>query len=292
MLTGAITALATPFRAGRVDVSSLVSFVEWQIDQGIDGLLACGCTGEAATLTHDEHLLVVKTVVEAADGRVPVLAGTGRNDTRSTVELSREVDSMSGVSALLVITPYYNKPTAAGLVAHFEAVADAVARPVIVYNVPGRTGVDITPETVARLAAHPRIAGIKDAAGSAERVTAMLSLGLPEDFSILSGDDAIAMAQVALGGRGVISVVSNVAPAATAELVAQTAAGNLDAARKIQNRLYPVIKALFMQTNPIPVKCALSLAGRMENELRLPLTRLDEALVPRLEQVLREADLL
>ena len=215
MLSGAITALATPFRGGKVDVSALSTFVEWQIDQGIDGLLACGCTGEAATLTNDEHLLVVRTVLDAADGRVPVLAGTGKNDTRSTVELSREVDAM-GVDALLVITPYYNKPVAAGQIAHYRAVADNVSSPVIVYNVPGRTGTNMAPGTVVALAEHPRISGIKDAAGSAERVTAMLSLGLPDDFSILSGDDAIAMAQVALGGRGVVSVVSNIAPSAMA----------------------------------------------------------------------------
>ena len=275
MIAGAITALATPFREGRVDVAALASFVEWQIDQGIDGLLACGCTGEAATLLHDEHVRVVETVLSAADGRVPVMAGTGKNDTRSTLELSMEVAGM-GVDGLLLITPYYNKPVAAGQLAHYRAVADAVDCPVLVYNVPGRTGTNMAPETIAELARHPHIAGVKDAAGSAERGTAMYSAGLPDDFSVLSGDDAIAMAQVALGAVGVISVVSNIAPAAMAELMAMTMEGNLQAARKIQNRLYPLIRALFVESNPIPVKYALSEMELMRNELRLPLTSLSE----------------
>ncbi|MBN1433950.1 4-hydroxy-tetrahydrodipicolinate synthase [Candidatus Fermentibacterales bacterium] len=291
MFRGAITALVTPFRNGRVDTAALSSLAEWQIEKGIDGLLACGCTGEAAALTHEEHLHVVRTVLDAADGRVPVLAGTGKNDTRSTVELSAEVSAM-GVDGVLVITPYYNKPVAEGQIAHYRAVADAVECPLIVYNVPGRTGTNMTPETIAELAGHPRIAGIKDAAGSAERVTAMLCLGLPEDFAILSGDDALAMAQVALGAKGVISVVSNIAPAAVAELVALTETGSLAAARKLQGRLYPLIRAMFLETNPIPVKCALSLMGMIENEPRLPLTPLSDSCLPALRAAMEGADLL
>jgi len=288
VFAGAITALVTPFRGGKVDSGAISRLVNWQIESGIDGLLACGCTGEAATLEHDEHLGVIEAVLMAADGRVPVLAGTGKNDTASTVELSVEADAM-GVDGILLITPYYNKPTPEGQVAHFSAVADSVKAPVILYNVPGRTGTCITPETVAKLSRHSGIAAIKDAAGSAERVTAIRELC---HIDILSGDDPIAMAQVALGAAGVISVISNIAPGEMSELVARTAAGELEEARAIQDRLYPVMKAMFLQTNPIPVKKALSMMGMIENELRLPLTPLEDRYVSKLRAVLRESGIL
>lgn len=288
MFSGAITALVTPFKNGAVDEDSLDVLVNWQIEKGIDGLLACGCTGEAATLSNREHLLVIGKVMEAAAGRVPVIAGTGKNDTASSIELSREAAAM-GVDAVLLITPYYNKPTPRGQIEHYTSVADAVDCPVILYNVPGRTGTNMLPETVAVLSRHPSIVAIKDAAGSAERVTAIRNLC---DITILSGDDPIAMAQVALGGSGVISVVSNIAPAEMSNLVHFTAAGELDRAREIQTRLYPLIKAMFLETNPIPVKKALSLMGMINDELRLPLVSMSEELVPELKRILGEAGII
>ena len=288
MFGGAITALVTPFRNGAVDLDALNGLVNWQIEKGIDGLLACGCTGEAATLTTEEQLLVIRKVMEAAGGRVPVIAGSGTNATASSIELSLEAAAM-GVDAVLLITPYYNKPTPKGQIEHYTRVADAVDCPVILYNVPGRTGTNILPATIAVLSRHPRIVAIKDAAGSAERVTAIRNLC---DITILSGDDPLAMAQVALGGSGVISVVSNIAPSEMSDIISLTVAGELDAARTIQSRLYPVIKAMFLETNPIPVKKALSLMGLITDELRLPLVSMSGELVPELKGVLEEAGIL
>ncbi|HOA04681.1 MAG TPA: 4-hydroxy-tetrahydrodipicolinate synthase [Candidatus Fermentibacter daniensis] len=286
--TGAWTALVTPFRNGAVDYEALGRLIDMQIDEGIDGLVACGCTGEAATLRHDEHLEVVRFTVARAAGRVPVIGGSGKNDTAQTVALSKEVSAL-GVDGLLVITPYYNKPTQEGLVAHFEAVAGASDSPVVVYNVPGRTGVSIAPATVAKLAAHPGIVCIKEAGGAVERVTAIRTLC---DIGILSGDDHLALAEVATGADGVISVVSNVAPAATAEMMRLGLDNRFDAARKINNRLYPLIGALFVESNPIPVKCALAMMGIIENELRLPLTPMRQDLRGGLEAAMRTAGLL
>lgn len=288
MFSGAITALVTPFRNGAVDLDALNGLVNWQIEKGIDGLLACGCTGEAATLTTEEQLLVIEKVMEATAGRVPVIAGTGTNATASSIELSLEAAAM-GVDGVLLITPYYNKPTPKGQIEHYTKVADAVDCPVILYNVPGRTGTNMLPATIAVLSRHPRIVAIKDAAGSAERVTAIRNLC---DITILSGDDPLAMAQVALGGSGVISVVSNIAPSEMSDLISLTAAGELDAARAIQAKLYPVIKAIFLETNPIPVKKALSLMGLITDEMRLPLVSMSGELVPELKGVLEEAGIL
>jgi len=247
--------------------------------------VACGCTGEAATLSVDEHLEVVGAVLDAAGGRVPVIAGAGKNDTRAAVELSRRVAAL-GVDGILLITPYYNKPTPAGQVAHFTRAADAVDCDVILYNVPGRTGVNMTPETIAELAGHPRIVAVKDAAGAAERVSAIRELC---GIDVLSGDDALAMAQVALGATGVISVVSNLAPDRMAELVRLTATGDLEAARGIQDALFPLMRSLFLETSPGPVKKALSMMGRIRDELRLPLVPAGERLVPVLKAAMERA---
>jgi len=288
VFSGAITALVTPFRNGAVDEDSLRTLVNWQIENGIDGLLACGCTGEAATLTTAEQLRVIETVMETAGGRVPVIAGSGTNATASSIELSLEAAAM-GVDGVLLITPYYNKPTPNGQIEHYTKVADAVDCPVILYNVPGRTGTNMLPETIAVLSRHPRIVAIKDAAGSVERVTAISNLC---DITILSGDDPLVMAQVALGGSGVISVVSNIAPSEMSDLVSLTAAGKLDPARALQARLYPVIKAMFLETNPGPVKKALSMMGMISDELRLPLVSMSEEFVPELKGVLEKAGIL
>ncbi|NLP04380.1 4-hydroxy-tetrahydrodipicolinate synthase [Candidatus Fermentibacteria bacterium] len=283
--SGAWTAIVTPFRNGAVDLPALRALVEWQISEGIDGLVACGCTGEAATLSREEHLAVIETVLDTASGRVPVIGGAGRNDTSATVALARDVAKL-GVSGLLVITPYYNKPTPAGLEAHYSAVADAAGIPVMAYNVPGRTGTNMSPETVARIAGHPLVCAIKDAAGPAERVTAIRALS---PIAVLSGDDALALAQIALGATGVVSVASNVAPAAVVEMVAKALRSDFEGARKINDRLHPLFGALFLETNPIPVKKALELMGRIGGDLRLPLTGMSPSLVPRLQEAMAAA---
>lgn len=283
--SGAWTAIVTPFRNGQVDHAALRALVDWQISEGIDGLVACGCTGEAATLSREEHLSVVETVLEAASGRVPVIGGAGKNDTAATVDLARAVAGL-GVAGLLVITPYYNKPTPAGLEAHYSAVADAAGIPVMAYNVPGRTGTNMSPETVARIAGHPLVCAIKDAAGAAERVTAIRALS---PVAVLSGDDALALAQIALGATGVVSVASNIAPAAVAGMVRKALRSDLDGARRLNDRLHPLFGALFLETNPIPVKKALELMGRIGGELRLPLTGMSQSLVPRLQEAMAAA---
>ncbi len=288
MFKGALTALVTPFKGGRVDYDALARLIDWQLEEGIDGLVACGCTGEAATLDQGEHLEVVRFTVERVRGRVPVLGGSGRNDTASTAMLSGEVARL-GVDGLLVITPYYNKPTQEGLLAHFEAVAASSDKPLVIYNVPGRTCVSISPETVARLSVNPLIAAIKEAGGAAERVTAIRALC---GITILSGDDHLALAEAALGADGVISVVSNVAPAAVAEMMALAAGNRFDTARTINDRLHPLMNALFLETNPIPVKHALHLMGMIEDELRLPLQPLRADLRARLGAAMREAGVL
>lgn len=283
--SGTWTAIVTPFRNGQVDHAALRALVDWQVSEGIDGLVACGCTGEAATLSREEHLSVVETVLEAASGRVPVIGGAGKNDTAATVDLARAVAGL-GVAGLLVITPYYNKPTPAGLEAHYSAVADAAGIPVMAYNVPGRTGTNMSPETVARIAGHPLVCAIKDAAGAAERVTAIRALS---PVAVLSGDDALALAQIALGATGVVSVASNVAPAAVAGMVRKALHSDLDGARRLNDRLHPLFGALFLETNPIPVKKALELMGRIGGELRLPLTAMSQSLVPRLQEAMAAA---
>jgi 4-hydroxy-tetrahydrodipicolinate synthase len=285
---GALTALVTPFREGGIDLPALSELVRWQLDEGIDGLVACGCTGEAATLSADEHIEVVSAVMEAAAGMVPVIAGAGKNDTRATIDLSRRVAAL-GVDGILLITPYYNKPTPDGQFAHFMKVADSVDCDVILYNVPGRTGVNMTPETIARLSEHPGIVAVKDAAGAAERVSAIRELC---GIDILSGDDALAMAEVALGAVGVISVISNTAPAMMSSLMSLTASGDLPAAREIQDELYPLMRALFLETSPGPVKKALSMMGRIRDELRLPLVPMSERHMPELRKAMEGAGLM
>lgn len=271
MFRGAYTALITPLRHDRVDEVALVDLVEAQIAAGIHGLVPCGTTGEASTLSTAEHLRVVELVVHSARGRVPVLAGAGANDTRKAVELARACKQL-GAAGTLQVTPYYTRPTQAGLVAHFTAVADQSELPVVVYNVPGRTGCDLLPETVAELARHPRIVGIKEATGDLNRAARLREL-LPEHpgFALLSGDDFTVFPFLALGGHGVISVTSNVAPAWVADLCNAAAAGHWDRARAVHDRHYPLARALFTQPNPIPVKAAMALLGRCSPEMRLPL---------------------
>ena len=269
-LRGCGTAMVTPFtRSGAIDEAALRRLVDWQIEEGIHFLVPCGSTGEAATLTPAEHRRVVEIVVEGARGRVPICAGAGSNDTQRAIALSREMRDI-GATHLLHVTPMYNKPPQRGLVAHFRAIADAVDLPIVLYNVPGRTGSNMEARTALELAAVPNIVAVKEASGNLAQIGDILH-GRPRDFTVLSGDDSLTLAVMAAGGEGVISVISNATPRAMAELTNRMAAGDLAGARAIHDRLSPWMHAAFIESNPIPVKRALALMGRIENVLRLPL---------------------
>lgn len=270
VLRGAMTALVTPFGpGGEVDVPALRELVRWQVASGIHGLVPCGTTGEGATLDEHEQRLVLETVVEAAAGRVPVVGGCGSNDTRRTVEAARSA-AAAGVDALLVVTPYYNKPNRSGMLAHFRAVAEATGLPLVAYNVPSRTAQNLGAEMILRLAEIPGIVAVKEASADLEQIAAILE-GRPAGFAVLSGDDALALPSLALGVDGLISVVSNEAPAQTAALVAAALAGDFSTARALHFRLLPLMRANFAETNPVPVKTALELLGHCRGTLRAPL---------------------
>lgn len=272
-LKGTVTALVTPFKDGELDLGSLKELVEFQISSGVQGLLACGCTGEPATLSEREKLAVIESVLEVSGGRVPVIAGTGTNSTSTTVDFTRLVGRMP-VDGVLVITPYYNKPTSRGQLAHYSAVADASEKPVIIYNVPGRTGTCMTIETLSRLGEHPNIIGVKDAAGDVERVT---QLRMVSEMTYMSGDDHLAMIQILMGASGVVSVTSNAAPAIMSAMVQKALSGDVENARILHEQLYPLFKALFIETNPSPVKKALELMGViLSDQPREPLVRVTE----------------
>ena len=274
MLTGCGTALVTPFAAdGRVDEAALRRLVEWQIAEGINFLVPCGSTGEAVTMTQDEHRRVVAVTAEVANGRVPIVAGAGSNDTAKAVAMSRAL-AADGATHLLHVTPMYNKPPQRGLIAHFRAVADASDLPVVLYNVPGRTGINLQVDTTLDLASHPRIVAIKEASGDLGQITEIIQRR-PAGFSVLSGDDALTFAVIALGGEGLISVVSNATPRLMTELVAAARAGNLDRARAINTQLTPWMRAAFLESNPIPAKAALHMMGHIGPALRLPLVELN-----------------
>ncbi|MEZ4385875.1 MAG: 4-hydroxy-tetrahydrodipicolinate synthase [Nannocystaceae bacterium] len=270
---GAFTALITPMRDGEIDDAALHDLVEAQIAAGIDGLVPCGTTGEAATLSIPEHLHVVDTVVKAVRGRVPVLAGAGSNNTRQAIDTSKACFEL-GADGTLHVTPYYNKPPQSGLLAHFRAIADATPLPVILYNVPGRTACDLKPETVAALARHERIVGIKEATGDMARASRIRELCGP-DFDLLSGDDFSLLPFLAAGGDGVISVVSNVIPKTIADLCKAAREGRLADALKLHNVQLPLTRALFLAPNPMPVKAAMAMLGRCRGDVRLPLLSLD-----------------
>jgi 4-hydroxy-tetrahydrodipicolinate synthase len=269
MFTGIITALVTPFRNDAVDETALRALVEDQIKNGIDGLVPVGTTGESPTLNFEEHVRVIKIVVEAARKRVPVIAGTGSNATREAIELSQEARKV-GADGLLLVTPYYNRPTQDGLYRHFKAIVDVVPLPTIVYNVPSRTACDLLPETIARLAELSPIVGVKEATGSALRASQILAR-VGDRLVVLSGDDATAFPLFALGARGCISVVSNVAPAEMSAMWDAAAAGDWKKARELHYKLLPLGEGLFVEPNPTPVKAALAMMGRMADELRAPL---------------------
>jgi 4-hydroxy-tetrahydrodipicolinate synthase len=275
LLTGCGTALATPFTSrGAVDERALRGFVDWQIDEGIDFVVPCGSTGEAATMTPQEHYRVVEITVEQARGRVPVVAGAGSNDTAKAIETSRLMKE-AGATHLLHVSPMYNKPPQRGIIEHFTAIAESTTLPIVVYNVPGRTGSNIEAATTLALAKHPRIASVKEASGNLAQITDCIA-GRPEGFTVLSGDDELTLPILALGGDGLISVVSNVVPRLMTTLVRLAREGDLAGARELHMRLLPWMRAAFTESNPIPVKAALALMGKMENALRLPLVPLAE----------------
>jgi 4-hydroxy-tetrahydrodipicolinate synthase len=287
---GAMTALVTPFtRAGSVDRAALERLISWQIDRGIDGLVPCGTTGEAATLTDDDKHEVVSIAVETAAGRVPVVAGCGTNNTRTTLSAARRV-SDAGADALLVVTPYYNKPNRSGMIAHYEAVASETGLPVVVYNVPGRTGQNLTADLTLRLAEIPGIVAVKEASADLEQIATIIDRR-PSGFKVLSGDDPLTLPTVALGAEGVISVVANEAPGEMAGLVEAARGGDLERAREFHYRLMPLMRANFVETNPVPVKTAMSLLGFCEPVFRPPLGPPEERTVEALRDALRRADI-
>lgn len=291
MLHGAITALVTPFKNNKIDEESFRAHIEWQIEQGIHGLLPCGTTGESATLSHSEHEEVIRICIDQAKGRVPVLAGAGSNNTAEAISLTRFAKN-AGADAALHITPYYNKPTQEGLFRHFKAITDEVSIPIYVYNVPSRTGGNVLPETMARIYKElDDVKGCKEATGNLIQVSNILELCGP-DFDLLSGEDSTLLPSLALGAKGVISVTSNVAPALVAGLCNTWERGDLAEARALHFQLEPLNRAMFMETNPIPVKSALALMGRMGNEFRLPMCELLPQNLPKLQAALKASGLL
>jgi 4-hydroxy-tetrahydrodipicolinate synthase len=285
MFIGCGTAMVTPFHSdGSLDEPTLRKLIQRQIDAGIDFLVPCGTTGESPTLTHEEHLRVVEITVGLAKGRVPVLAGAGGYNTAEVIALAREL-AVIGADGLLSVTPYYNKPTQEGLYQHYRAIANAVSLPIILYSVQGRTGVNIEPATVKRLAGIENIIGIKEASGSIGQMAAILNI-VPDDFMVLSGDDAIALPLIALGGRGVISVVSNEIPAEMTQLVRLAMQGNISGAREIHRRFHSLMEVNFVESNPIPVKAAMGEMGLLEPCWRLPLV------APKAENLARVRDVL
>ncbi len=290
MFKGSITALITPFKDGEIDETAFQAFVEWQIEEGSHGLVPCGTTGESPTLSHDEHMRVTEMCVEAAAGRVPVVAGTGSNATEEAIMLTKHA-KQAGADGALVVTPYYNKPTQAGLYAHYKAIHDAVEIPIIIYNIPPRSVIDMSVETMAELAKLPNIVGVKDATAKIDRVSAQRR-ECGTDFIQLSGEDGTALGHMAHGGYGCISVSANVAPKDCAAFQSACLAGDFATALSIQDRLMPLHEALFVEASPGPVKHAASLLGKCGAETRLPLVPIQASTGDRVAEALRTAGLL
>ncbi|MBI3015816.1 MAG: 4-hydroxy-tetrahydrodipicolinate synthase [Candidatus Tectomicrobia bacterium] len=290
MFRGSIVAIVTPFRDGRVDEDAFRKLIEFHIREGTDAIVPCGTTGESATLSHEEHERVVEIAVETAAKRVPIIAGTGSNSTAEAIRLTQHARE-AGADGALLITPYYNKPTQEGLFQHFKAVAAAADVPIVLYNVPSRTGVNLLPQTIARLAGVSNIVAVKEASGSLTQVSEIVAL-CGEKITVLSGDDPLTLPMLAVGARGVISVTANVAPGQVAALIKAFESGDLAQAREIHYRLRALNDAMFYETNPIPVKTALGLMGMIHPELRLPLCPMGEANLARLKGVLQEFGLL
>ena len=285
MFKGSLVALATPFDAdNRVDYAALTKLIEFHISEGSNGLVIAGTTGESATLEKSEHAELIGKAVDIVDGRLPVIAGTGSNSTAQTIKLSRDV-GIYGIDAYLMVAPYYNKPMQEGIYQHFASIADAVEKPVMLYNVPGRTVTDILPETVARLAAHPNIFGIKEATGDIDRLNQIQDL-VSDDFMFYSGDDFTTLAFIENGGHGVVTVSGNVAPRLMADMCQAALSGEHETAKEIDDKLQPLNKALFLESNPIPLKWALAEMGLISAGLRLPLTPYAEEYHPEMRRAL------
>jgi len=290
MFKGAIVAIVTPFKNGAIDEQALRELIEFQIESGTDGIVPCGTTGESATLSHEEHDRVIEITIDAAKKRVPVIAGTGSNSTAEALRLTKHAYE-AGADGVLVVSPYYNRPTQEGLYQHYKVLAESIPIPIIPYNIPSRTGVNVLPETVARLAKIDNIVGIKEASGSLKQMNDVIQI-CGSGFSVLSGDDFFTLPLLTLGGHGVISVVSNVAPADMAGLVDAFAAGDLQKARALHDKMVPLIDALFIETNPTPVKAALEMMGRIAGDVRLPLYEMSAANTEKLRSVLKNYGLI
>jgi 4-hydroxy-tetrahydrodipicolinate synthase len=289
-IRGCGTALVTPFRGdGKVDISGFSRHVDWQIESGIDFLVPCGTTGESVTLDEKEYMEVIRACVRTAGGRVPVVAGAGTNDTRHALHLSRLAEN-EGADAILSVTPYYNKPTQEGLYRHFEQIAASVRIPIVLYNVPGRTGSNLLPETLFRLSEIANITAVKEASGSLAQIMTIIA-GRPGGFRVLSGDDAIAFSMMALGADGLISVVSNLIPGEISEMIRQARHGRISEAREIHYRFLDLMNLNFIESNPIPVKYALYRMGRIEEQYRLPLCPMADANKSKLDQELQRLEL-
>jgi len=290
MFSGSIVALVTPFKGGEVDEEKYRELIEFQIGGGTSAIVPCGTTGESATLSIEEHNRVIDIAVKAVNKRVPVIAGTGGNSTSEAIELTRHAKQI-GADATLQVTPYYNKPTQEGLYEHFKAIAKAAPLPQVLYNVPGRTGVNMLPQTVARLAELQEVVAIKEASGSLGQMAEILQLA-GEKIALLSGDDNVTLPVLAIGGKGVISVVANIVPKAASDMVAAWEKGETDQAKALFYRLFPLCQAMFYETNPIPVKTSLALMGKIGGEMRLPLWPMADGNLERLKKVLRDYGLI
>jgi len=291
MFKGSIVALVTPFKDGKVDEKKLRELIEFHIKNGTSGIVPCGTTGESATLSFEEHERVIEITVEQVRKRIPVIAGTGSNSTEEAILLTKHAEKI-GVDASLQVSPYYNKPTQKGLYLHFKAIAESVNIPIILYNIASRTAVNIEPETVAKLAKDCKnIVGIKEASGSLEQMARIKALCRP-DFDLISGDDSLTPPVLSIGGTGVISVVANIVPKDVSEMISEFQKGNLKRAQEIFYKLLPLVKAMFLETNPIPVKTAMGLLGFCEPDLRLPLCPMSEENLERLKKALRDYRLL
>lgn len=290
MFKGSIVAIVTPFRNGKVDEKSLSELIEWHIASGTNAIVPCGTTGESATLDYEEHYRVIEITVRTVGGRVPVIAGTGANATEETIMITQKAKSL-GADAALLVAPYYNKPTQEGLYRHYKTVAEAVDIPIVLYNVPGRTAVNILPPTVARLAEIGNIVAIKEATGDMKQVSEVIRL-CGDRLAVVSGDDFTTLPLLALGGLGVISVTANVAPREVSDMCRLWREGKQEEARALHYRLEPVNTAMFIETNPIPVKTALAMMGRIEEEFRLPLCEMTDANREKLKKTLRDFGLI
>lgn len=290
MFSGSLVAIVTPFSNGKFDENVMADLIEFHIANGTQGIVPCGTTGESATLTPQEHERVVAVTVEVVNKRIPVIAGTGSNSTDEAIIFTKHAKDV-GADGALLITPYYNKPPQEGLFRHFEAVGKAVDLPQILYNIPGRTSINMLPSTTARLSHIPNIVGIKEGSGSLQQVSEIIHQSKP-GFLVLSGDDPLTLPMMALGGKGVITVTANVAPADMATMVSAALKGDYEQARTLHYKLTPLFNALFLETNPIPVKAALAMMGKMSEEVRLPLTPLADEYRPKLREALQQAGVL